>query len=188
MPNLTKIYATAALITGVGVAALADGHINGPTYNEDGSVVRPTDWETWVFVGSPLTPNALNGGKAPFQEFHSVYIEPSAFAHFKETGEFANGTQLAKVRTHVYAGDDCGDVSEENGSCQAVSGRGYFNGEYTGFELTVKDTDRFDDPGGWVYLKFGEKPGEWADSSNPFPPAACNACHEGAAANDFVFT
>ncbi|GAA6164014.1 hypothetical protein NBRC116590_17180 [Pelagimonas sp. KU-00592-HH] len=160
----------------------------GPEYTKDGSVVRPVDWETWVFVGSPLTPNALNGGQASFQQFHSVYIEPEAFEHFKRTGEFANGTQLAKVRTHLYRGDDCGDVDAENGSCQAVSGRGYFNGEYSGFELTVKDTTRFDDPGGWVYYNFGETPAEWKESAQPFPAASCNSCHASAAANDFVFT
>jgi hypothetical protein len=32
-----------------------------------------------VFVGSPLTPNALNGGKANFPEFHNVYIEPGSY-------------------------------------------------------------------------------------------------------------
>ncbi|MGB7287850.1 MAG: hypothetical protein WBC71_13040, partial [Salaquimonas sp.] len=31
--------------------------INGPTYLEDGSIVRPIGWETWVFIGSPLTPD-----------------------------------------------------------------------------------------------------------------------------------
>ncbi|MDD9910555.1 MAG: cytochrome P460 family protein [Ahrensia sp.] len=186
----TKLIIAAVVASGVGFSALAlaQDAINGPKFNDDGSVVRPIDWETWVFVGSPLTPNALNGGKAPFQEFHSVYIEPSAFKHFKETGKFANGTQLVKVRTHLYEGDACFDRSEENGSCQAVSGRGYFNGEYSGFELTVKDTNRFEDPGGWVYYNFGENPKQWADSAKPFPAASCNACHESAAANDFVFT
>ena len=149
MLAITRLIITPAVVSGMGLAAFAQDLVSGPEFNEDGSVVRPIDWETWVFVGSPLTPNALNGGQASFQQFHSVYIEPSAFQYFKDTGKFANGTQLAKVRTHLYEGDDCYDRSEENGSCQAVSGRGYFNGEYTGFELTVKDTERFDDPGGW---------------------------------------
>jgi hypothetical protein len=41
-----------------------------------------------VFVGSPLTPNALNDGKANFPEFHNVYIEPSSYEIYKKTGEF----------------------------------------------------------------------------------------------------
>ncbi|WP_039978138.1 cytochrome P460 family protein [Vibrio jasicida] len=167
---------------------IAYSDINKPNYTEDGQVIRPSDWETWVFVGAPLTPNALNNGNATFKEFHNVYIEPSAFDYYKKTGKFANGTQLVKARTALYEGESCRSVSKENGSCQAVSGRGYFEGEYTGFELTVKDTERFSkDPGGWVYYSFGEER-PWKDSAKPFPAAACNSCHSFQADDDFVFT
>ena len=161
--------------------------INGPSYAADGSLVRPIGWETWVFVGSPVTPDALNGGKANFREFHSVYIEPSAFEHYRKTGEFANGTQIVKVRTLVYKGDSCKETDPKTGACLAVSGWGYFNGEYSGFELTVKDKTRFKDPGGWVYLNFGEER-PWAPTAKPFPAGSCNACHDKHAADDFVFT
>ncbi|OBS95509.1 hypothetical protein A9261_15130 [Vibrio tasmaniensis] len=162
--------------------------INGPEFNKEGEVIRPLDWERWVYVGSPLTPNALNNGNATFKEFHNVYIEPSAFEHYKKTGNFANGTQLAKARTALYNGDSCRAVSKDNGSCQAVSGRGYFEGEYTGFELTVKDTMRFpEEPGGWVYYAFGESR-PWKDTAKPFPSASCNSCHAFQADDDFVFT
>ena len=157
-------------------------------------VIRPTDrlsgqraGESWVFVGSPLTPDALNGGKANFREFHSVYIEPSAFEHFRKTGEFANGTQIVKVRTLLYKGKSCLENDSKTGACKAVSGWGYFNGEYSGFELTVKDKTRFKDPGGWVYLKFGETT-PWEPVAKPFPAGTCNACHDKHAADDFVFT
>ncbi|MGB7335385.1 MAG: cytochrome P460 family protein, partial [Salaquimonas sp.] len=161
--------------------------INGPTYLEDGSIVRPIGWETWVFIGSPLTPDELNGGNATFKEFHSVYIEPSAFEHYRKTGEFPNGTQMVKVRSLLYEGELCWDVDPTNGSCVAVSGRGYFNGDYSGFELTVKDTTRYNDPGGWVYLNFGEER-PWMPAASPFPAASCNACHEANGGDDFVFT
>lgn len=161
--------------------------INGPSYAEDGSIIRPIGWESWVFIGSPLTPDELNGGKATFREFHSVYIEPSAFEHYRKTGEFPNGTQIVKVRNLLYEGDDCLETNAETGACLAVSGWGYFNGEYSGFELTVKDTTRFDDPGGWVYLNFGEER-PWAPTSTPFEASSCNSCHDANAADDFVFT
>lgn len=161
--------------------------INGPSYAEDGSIIRPIGWESWVFVGSPLTPDELNGGNATFREFHNVYIEPSAFEHYRKTGEFPNGTQLVKVRNLLYEGEDCLDTDEENGACLAVSGWGYFNGEYSGFELTVKDTTRFDDPGGWVYLNYGEER-PWMPTAEPFDAASCNSCHEANGADDFVFT
>jgi hypothetical protein len=50
-----------------------------PEYNDKGELLLPKNFEKWVFVGSPLTPNALNGGQANFPEFHNVYIEPGSY-------------------------------------------------------------------------------------------------------------
>jgi hypothetical protein len=38
-----------------------------PRYTKSGDLVLPQDdiWREWVFVGAPLTPNALKGVKAP---------------------------------------------------------------------------------------------------------------------------
>ena len=32
-------------------------------YTEDRQLIRPTNWREWIFVGMPVTPNALNGGR-----------------------------------------------------------------------------------------------------------------------------
>jgi hypothetical protein len=166
-------------------SAAAQG-VNQAKFTSDGQVLIPQDWRQWVFVGSPLTPNALNGGKAPFPEFHNVYIEPSAYAHWKKTGKFANGTQIAKELVFIRKKDK----SEMNpdGSTGDVSGVGYFQGEFTGLELTVKDAKRFaKEPGGWAYFSFGHKL-PYANTAKAFPAKSCNACHAAAAADDFVFT
>jgi hypothetical protein len=34
-----------------------------PEYTADGDLILPKNFEEWVYVGSPLTPNALNGGQ-----------------------------------------------------------------------------------------------------------------------------
>src|SRR6516225_6827745 len=47
-----------------------------PEYTKDGDLLLPKNFHEWVYVGSPLTPNALNGGEAGFPEYHNVYIEP----------------------------------------------------------------------------------------------------------------
>ena len=39
-------------------------------FDSAGKLIRPAGWREWVFVGSPTTPNSLNGGAAPFPEFH----------------------------------------------------------------------------------------------------------------------
>src|SRR3546814_21162126 len=43
-------------------------------YTESGDLILPENFHEWVYVGSPLTPNELNGGKANFPEFHNVSI------------------------------------------------------------------------------------------------------------------
>lgn len=127
-----------------------------------------------MFIGAPLTPNALNDGKAAFPEFHNVYIEPVAFAHFVKTGQFPNGTMIAKELLSV-------------GATEAVSGNGYFQGEFQGLEFTVKDTERFpDEPGGWTYYSFGHQL-PYADVAKAFPTESCAACHEAVAEYDMVF-
>ena len=151
-------------------------HLPKPTFNDKGELVRPdVRYREWVYIGTPLTPNSLNPPEAPFPEFHNVYIHPADFAHWKKTGTFPDGTVMVKELVSV-------------GSEQAVSGKGFFMGEYVGLEATIKDSVRFkDEPGFWAYFTFGHSY-PLADSSVAFPAAACNACHEASAADDFVFT
>ncbi|MGI9433455.1 MAG: cytochrome P460 family protein [Geminicoccaceae bacterium] len=183
-------YKIAALSTlGIAVAAVASvsakaAEINRAAFTAEGAVKIPQNWREWIYVGTPLTPNALNGGEAPFPEFHNVYIEPSAWEHYKTSGEFADGTQIAKELVSVRENDN-----DEDGSSIEVSGQGYFQGEFIGLELTVKDTEKFaDQPGGWVYYSFGHQPEPYEQTAEPFPAEDCNSCHEANAEEDFVFT
>jgi len=157
-------------------------------FNDKGELVRPTGYREWVFVGTPLTPNDMNDGKAPFPEFHAVYIDPDSWAHWKKTGKFREGTILMKELISV-------------GSKAAVSGKGYFMGEFLGLEATIKSSKRFpDEPGNWAYFSFteGESAGKATDkpkhgaslkrTAAAFPAASCNSCHDASAADDWVFT
>ena len=67
-----------------------------PEYTASGDLILPKNFHEWVYVGSPLTPNALNGGHAGFPEFHNVYIEPCSYAKYKETNVFPDGTIFFK--------------------------------------------------------------------------------------------
>ncbi len=145
-------------------------------FNTAGELIRPAGWREWVFVGSPLTPNSLNGGKAPFPEFHSVYIDPKSWSHWKKTGTFREGTMFAKELSLV-------------GDTVATSGKGYFNGEFQGFEIAHKDSKRYSkETDGWAYYTFGHQPEPYVNSTAAKPIAACAACHTAAAADDMVFT
>lgn len=155
--------------------ARGSSNAHAPRYNEKGELLRPLGWRKWIYVGTPVTPHDMNDGKASFPEFHNVYIDPESFATFERTGTFPNGTQLAKELVLV-------------GSKAAVSGNGYFMGEFAGLEVTIKDTVRFkDEPGGWAYFSFGHK-AEYEKTAKAFPTASCNSCHAASADTDFVFT
>ncbi len=179
-----RVSALAALLS---VPALGQ-EINRASFNDDGSVNRPVGWRQWVFVGAPLTPNALNDGEAAFPEYHNVYIEPSAFAHWSRTGEWADGTQFVKELVLIRQAADC-EQDAATGACFQTSGQGYFQGEFAGLELKVKDASRYaDEPGNWAYYSFGHQPEPYAETAAAFPTASCNACHEVNAETDFVFT
>lgn len=145
------------------------------TIGDDGKLIRPKGYRTWVYIGTPLTPNELNPPEAPFPEFHNVYIDPTSWDHYESTGTFRDGTIIIKELVSV-------------GSKAAVSGIGYFMGEFVGLEATIKSSELFpDEPGNWAYFSFGHAY-PLADSAEAFPTAACNACHAASAAQDFVFT
>jgi len=144
---------------------------------EDGQLARPTGYREWVYVGTPVTPNDMNDGKAAFPEHHNVYIDPNSWEAWKKTGEFREGTILVKELVSV-------------GSKSAVSGKGYFQGQYIGLEATIKSKAHFpDEPGNWAYYSFSTPDLKTLKASaSPFPSVSCNACHAAAAADDFVFT
>src|SRR5436190_15272795 len=67
-----------------------------PEYTKEGDLILPKNFNDWVYVGSPLTPNGLNGGQANFPEYHNVYIEPGSYEIYKKTGKFRERTVLCE--------------------------------------------------------------------------------------------
>jgi hypothetical protein len=177
------LFATIAVLLGMGsLFPLRAGAPASPVeqdarieYTADGKLKPPVGYRQWVYVGTPLTPNDLNGGEAPFPEFHSVYIDPESFAHYEKTGEFRDGAVMVKELISV-------------GAKEATSGKGYFMGNFRGLEVSIKDSKRFkDEPGAWAYFSFGHKlPLKKEVAQNP--TASCNRCHQDSAATDFVFS
>ena len=124
-----------------------------------------------------MTPNDMNDGKAAFPEFHNVYIDPASWSYWKKTGDFADETLIIKELVDV-------------GSKQAVSGNGYFQGEYIGLEAMVKSKKRFPDaPGNWGFFRFTiENSPALHKSAIVQANENCSACHQSNAATDLVFT
>ena len=173
----TKMLGLFLLATLVQLFAISNAFAEKYFSMSDGKLERPTGYREWVYVGTPVTPNDMNDGKAAFPEFHNVYIDPESWDHWKKEGSFRDGTILVKELVGV-------------GSKAAVSGAGYFQGDFVGLEATIKSSKYFDDqPGDWAYFSFSTKDHKTLTSeATAFPPASCNGCHANAAADDFVFT
>src|SRR5215472_10046472 len=155
-----------------------------PEYTDSGDMKLPPNsiWREWVYVGSPLTPNALNGGHAGFPEYHNVYIEPGSYAIYKKTGVFPDETIFFKELQLTL-----GPAENPDGSRTEPSGRGYFPGAFNGADVTVKDTKRFADTGGWGYFNFHHSEPK-APTATVQPKSNCAFCHIAAAKRDEVWT
>jgi hypothetical protein len=194
---------TASIVTGViASAALAEWLSTSgaqqppqrqlPEYTPAGELVLPKNFHEWVYVGSPLTPIALNGGKkcpepataadqpcTGFPEYHNVYIEPGSYQIYQRTNQFPEQTIIFKELQVTLP------AQNPDGSRMEASGRGYFPGAFNGADVTVKDTRRFADSGGWAYVNFNHH--------EPKAPTgkitACGySCHLGGAKKDEVWT
>jgi hypothetical protein len=152
-----------------------------PEYTASGELILPKNFREWIYVGSPLTPNALNGGHAGFPEFHNVYIEPCSYAKYKETNVFPEGTIFFKELQLTLPPADFPD-----GSRTEPSGRGYFPGPWNGADVTVKDTKRYAD-GGWGYYNFNHHEPK-APTAKLKPVTECAFCHIASAKKDEVWT
>lgn len=182
------VAAGAVFVTGM-VSSMVQGPVAAqqtddwkPKWTTDGKLELPTGYREWVYLGSPLTPNALNGGSAGFPEYHNVYVQPQAFKHYKEKGEFPEGTILLKELQLTVPGD------HEDGSRDEVSGRGYFPGEFNGIDIAVKDSTRFKESKNWGYFNFGHHAPPYAETAAAAPVSACAQCHIDNADEDMVFT
>jgi len=185
--NVVKKFALIFTIaTALGFSPIAMKSVNAAemkvlpsaaVFEKDGSLKRPTGYREWIYVGTPLTPNDMNDGKAAFPEFHNVYIDPASWAYWKKNGEFRDGTILVKELVSV-------------GSKSAASGKGYFEGEFLGLEATVKDSKHFASaPGNWAYFRFTNDDYKGLKSNATAQPvASCSSCHQPNAQQDFVFT
>jgi hypothetical protein len=152
-----------------------------PEYTASGELKLPKNFHEWVYVGSPLTPNALNNGKANFPEYHNVYIEPGSYAIYKKTGKFPEGTIMFKELQLTQ------EAQFPDGSRAEPSGRGYFPGAFNGADVTVKDSKRFPDTGGWGFFNFNHHEPK-ALTAQVKPKQECAYCHIASAKKDQVWT
>ncbi|MBX9606642.1 MAG: cytochrome P460 family protein [Gammaproteobacteria bacterium] len=152
-----------------------------PEFTSSGELILPKNFNEWVFVGAPLTPDGLNGGKAGFPEFHNVYIERGSYSVFRKTGVFPEGTIMFKELQRVVTPQNA------NGSRTEASGVGYFPGVLNGADVSVKDSTRFASTNGWGFFNFHHSEPKAATAVLQ-PNDKCAGCHTTGAKKDMVWT
>jgi len=176
----TVLIAAAAAI--IAVAVSQPGASAGPVFTKDGSLVLPSGFRKWIFMGGPITPNALNNGKAPFPEFHDVYIELENFRYYQKYGKFPEGTVLVKELALTQPG------KYPDGSVDSASGRGYFPSALHGIDVMVKDSKRFGNTNDWGFFTFGHHALPYDSTAKLMPAGQCAFCHiAGVAKTDMVW-
>lgn len=163
------IVAGIALFRTSPAAAQTEG--SAAHFTPDGKLILPTDFRRWVFVGAPLTPNALNNGEANFPEYHNVYVQAQNLDAYMKTGVFPEGTVFIKELTRLV------NPTFPDGSRTEPSGRGFFNGEFNGIDATVKDSKRFAKTNGWGFFTFGHHPLPYDETAAEKPVTECAGCH-----------
>jgi len=86
---VTSLVESAVIVTAALVQSLSSSSASG-------DLILPKDFHEWVYLGSPLTPNALNGGKAGFPEYHNVYIEPGSYEISRGRMNFLKGIVFSR--------------------------------------------------------------------------------------------
>ena len=162
------------LVTAIGAKSLAQSPVPAPVmprYDKDRALVLPADYRRWILAGTSLGLSYAEGA-AQHPTFHETLIEPTAYQHFVNTGEFREGTMLVLIVHGVEEG--------------AVPARhGQYAAAVHGVEMAVKDRGRV--PEGWAYYAFGDTPRAGSSAAQPNTSGSCYACHSKNAARDNVF-
>jgi Cytochrome P460 len=144
-----------------------------PNYTADGQLIFPANYREWIFLTSGVDMSynpRFNSSGMGHSMFDNVFVNPSAYKAFLQTGTWPDKTML------VLEGRVAGTKASINKSGQ------YQTGEVMGTEVHVKD-ERL--PGKWAFYSFDDpsmKP------SKPFPHEMdCYSCHEQHGAVDTTF-
>ena len=173
MKNRSKfIFIAGAAMVVAAVALLGADRppSDGPQYTTDGRLQFPQNYREWVFLSSGLGMTYGPLATASHIMFDNVFVNPSAYRAFLDTGHWPDGTVL---------------VLEARGaqSKGSINKGGHFQGDVMAIETHVKDEKRF--PRKWAF--FGFQQGSKTSEAAAAPTSTCYACHEPNGAVDTTF-
>jgi hypothetical protein len=152
---------------------------DGPRYTNGTSLIRPANYREWPFLGSSLglAYTQLSDAAKAAPPFANVFVNPSSYRSFMQTGKWPDGTMLIlEVRR------------SSNQGVPVVGGR--YQSDLLLLEAQVKDA-RF--PDGWAFFSWGNAR-NLKDVAEPVPADAaipgegtCVECHTKHAAVERTF-
>lgn len=153
------------------VAVGAQSNSESPTvYTSAGELMRPADYQEWVFLASGLgmTYSDSAGASTRPPAFTNVFVNPSSYKAFMKTGVWPEASMfILEIR---------GSTSEGS-----INKGGRFQTGVLAVEAAVKDSKRY--TGNWAYFDFGR-----GDRAMPLPQTErCYACHKAHAAVEQTF-
>jgi cytochrome P460 len=141
-----------------------------PQFTQDGKLEFPANYREWIYLTSGINMSYAPrmAGMADHDMFDNVFVNPSAYKAFLETGTWPDQTMLVlEVRGA--------------GSKASINKSGHFQtDDVMGHEVHIKDKRL---PGGWAFYGFDE-----LNPTTPFPHEMdCYSCHEQHGAVDTTF-
>ena len=144
-----------------------------PHYDQQGRLLRPEGYKTWVHVGVNLGLGYQENTQEPTKpgQFMNVYMQPEAYRYYERTGRFPEKTMLALVQ---YKPENMGSIARS----------GLMSGQHVGLSFAVKDSEHVDES--WAYYGFATRNG-FLDATDARPKEACYNCHAEHGEDDNVF-
>jgi hypothetical protein len=138
-------------------------------FTADGALVPPVDYREWVYLSSGLDMSYSDApAMAGMSMFDNVFVDPAAWAAFKASGHWPEGTVFILENR---GGDHRGSINKK-GTFQSAA--------VMGLEAHVKDV-RF--KGGWGFFDLSDgKPAKQI----PYE-ASCYSCHQAHGAVETTF-
>lgn len=174
MTRSNRILAIACAVcmsVGASLSLAQQAPDDGPRYVDGTNLVRPDNYREWTFLGAGLGMTYAEEGDgtadgvpgAGSQLFSNVFVNPSSYRGFMETGVWPDRT------TFVLE-------FRQSASEVSINEDGWFQTELLMLEAEVKDA-RF--PDGWAFFEFG-RADDLADAAEPLTGervAPCIECH-----------
>jgi len=165
--SLAVLFSAAHMAT----QAQTGGASDQPVFTADGKLEPPINYREWIYLSTGLNMSYAPrvAGMAGHDMFDNVFVNPTAYKAFLETGSWPDQTMLAlEVRGA--------------GSHASINKAGHFqNGDVMGLEVHIKD--KRNPGGGWAFYSFEE-----GKATTPFPHEMdCYSCHEKHGAVDSTF-